>query len=333
MKKISKTSLITILIITLISVCIFYGRVQRVKNKPVEDEVNENVTADGKMKIGFGISTYVSPFDATSIEEGRLQDGIVFIDSSYAALVVDGSLHIAYAYIDDIESSAWFNHEGLIGTDKDIKIWPSKKESDQTFYQEMTAFEQAIIGMNQDDFNRFIDSLSQEEYPSLQYNEIKNAVNNAFIKLEAVSSVKSVGTGTITRFELDDASEENTGTIKVISSFVLIASSESEKITHAFLDEVETVAEFDRYGKVITNRFDTRSKVEKSLDGKIEEISDIPEYYIKDLQTIINYLNDKTLEEVANFNNVVVLLDELQVFYEDLLEAFIKAYDNLSPWY
>lgn len=297
---------------------------------PHSAEIQTNTSM---MKVGFGLSTYVSPKDAMGIDEGKLQDGELLVDTSVAILILNGEDRIVYAYLDDIESSIWFNEEGSIGTNKDISQWPSLKESDDEYYTSISDYESKIIGMNKSEFEKYSLELSDEAFPTLQINDIGSAINSAFANMTTVDSIQNIGFGNITRYQLEDASEEKNGNIKVMSSLAVVSTSEAGKLTAVIMDEVETNAEFDINGKVLTSRFDTRSKLEKGLDGQIDAIAEVPKSYVEALKKIESQFLNQPLEKLTEIETSEEGFVGIEVAYNDIINALLKAANSLIAWY
>lgn len=326
--------LITVLAILVIAIALSFfnglnGNEEFEVTEPTQMASNENEN----MHLGFGVYTYVSPIDAFGIDEGKLQDGQLLVNTAHATLIINNDSRIVYAYLDEVENSILFNEEGKIITSKDVEEWPSLKESDEAFNSEMAFIESSIIGMSQTEVENYIEGLNQEDFASIDLNSCLISINNAFSNTKGLSSVQNVGVSTVTRYTLTDASEETNGDIDVITTFALVTTGESDSITGVVFDEVETNAQIDINGKVLTSRFDTRTKVEKCIDGQIEEISSIPAYYLEDINALEEKMMGLSLEEAYNLSEDSEFLQSLKIVTDDLFYAFLKASENMIPWY
>lgn len=292
----------------------------------------EDIVEDTEMHLALGISTYVSPLDASSVDEGKLQDGNVLVDTALAVLVLNGDDRIVYAYLDDIENDIWFDASGTIGNSRDIAEWPSRKDSDDDYVLACNDFEEGLKGMNHDEVMTYIASLNAEDYPLLELSEYSTAIDNAFNNLYPVSSLQYVGVDTLTRYELSDADEENNGQIDVLSTLAVVSFAESENITAAILDEVETSVDISNSGKVLNSRFDTRSKKEKSLNGSPEGGISVPAYYAQELASLEKMLVGKKADEIAALSEEEAFND-YHIIVNDMLALIQRAADNMIAWY
>lgn len=299
-------------------------------NVPSNTDMTETIEPEHTMQIGFGISTYVSPFDAKSVEEGKLQDGELLVNSSFAVVLLNNDNRIVYSYIDRIENRIWFSEEGKIGTKKGDAEWLSLREYDDEYLTEVLTLQEAIKGKNQDEVAKYFDSVNPGDYPNIELDNCHNSIESAFLNTKGITSVRGVGVGTVTRYELADASEESNGSIKVISNFGIVTASENDEVTSLISDQVEIDAEIDNKGKVLTSRFDTRSKLEKSNDENDKTV--LSDYAIK-LEKFEESLLNKKVDEVIELIQDDLYISEFDILVDDLIYALYKAANSMENWY
>lgn len=280
-------------------------------------QLEEN-SDDERVKTGLGVITVLE-----NSENAAKEDGQIKVETSIAAVTVDGNGIITDCVFDGIQASVPFTRTGHITIDEDMDIETKNQLGDaygmkaasgigREWYEQAEAFAQYVTGMTMEE----VKGIKVTEEGRAEEEDLKASATislGSFIAVleKAVDNAQnlgakkgdSLGIWVDTDIEnLKDAKDED-GIAAVEASLTALTVEKKEgaedKITSCIIDGFQSSVNFNNNGEITTDlNIDTRTKNELKEEYGLKNASGIGKEWYEQAAAFADYVTGKTKEEV-----------------------------------
>jgi len=280
------------------------------ETKP-DTNTNTNTTNTGKVKTGFAVLSSIASSKDASLAQ---------VDSNAAAVLVGADGKIVKCVIDGVQSKTSFDNTGKITTPLDT-TYPTKVELGEKYgmkkasaigkewSEEIQAFANYVTGktvaevkgiaINDKGHATGADLSSSVTISIADYIKlVEKAVTNATV--DGASASDKLGLGIVTNIAKSANAGDTAGKVEAYSTYTVVTTDASGKITSSIIDASQTDVSFDKTGKITSDlKADLKTKNEIGAAYGMKKASAIGKEWNEEAQAFAKYITGKTAAEVA----------------------------------
>lgn len=278
-----------------------------------ESESESTAAASTGYKTGLAVVSSM-----TSSKDAGEKDGLAQVDSVVAAVIVDGDGKLVKCVIDTAQNKMNFTAEGKVVMNDTFK---TKKELGDEYnmkpasgigkewFEQAGSLEEYMIGKTADEIKNI--AVNEDTVPTdtdlaasvtVKIGSYVEAVAEAMENAQEIGTGEGdkLGLGVVTNMEKStDATADKEGQCQAYSTYTLVTTDASGKITGAVIDCTQGTVKFDTTGK-ITSDLTTGVKTKRQLgdDYGMKPASGIGKEWFEQAAAMEAYVVGKTIDEV-----------------------------------
>lgn len=281
----------------------------------VSESVENPGATDGAVKTGLAVIS-----SSTGSKEAGEEDGKAAMDSTVVAVTVDADGKIVDCVIDVLQTRIGFTAEGKLTTPADTEFKTKLELGDdygmkpssaigKEWYEQIAVFcdyvkgktAEEVQGTELEEDNYFVD----EDLAATCSIKVSSYINGV---VKAVANAKDMGASASDKLSLGitsnmgyskDAEADADGLAQASTTYAVLTTDASGKITSSIVEASQTNVNFDATGKITSElAADNKSKTELGEDYGMRSASAIGKEWFEQAEGFASYITGKTISDV-----------------------------------